>query len=78
MRRTLPDIEIRRGRGGGTQTAKGAWKKRRKEGGGQRRREVISEQQHEPCCLPEEAGYLQSDDFRIAERPAAERRHRPL
>lgn len=31
------------------------------------------------AVLPsEEAGYLQSDDFRIAKRPAAERRHRPL
>lgn len=41
-------------------------------------RRDFSELQHEPCCLSEEAGYLQSDDFRIAERPAAECRHRPL
>lgn len=40
--------------------------------------EEISEPQHEAVLPSEEAGYLQSDDFRIAKRPAAERRHRPL
>lgn len=44
----------------------------------QRRREEISEPQHKAVLPSEEAGYLQSDDFRVAKRPAAERRHRPL
>lgn len=57
-------------------------KKQRGRSGGRKVENVRPDRDTEKRVAPseeEEAGfYLEGDDFRVAERPAAERRHRPL